>query len=92
MLRKTSKNIRFNGKSTLFFPRLVLRCLPTNERGFLCSKNGFSPSWPTQSSYRIPPGRLKDKFRGNAKREVHYAKGDHFGSWGSEVTARSEEV
>lgn len=53
-----------------FFPRLVLRCLPANERGFLCSHNGVAPSWPTQSSYRIPPGRCKDKFGGDAERFI----------------------
>lgn len=66
VLRKTSKNPILWQIHSLFFPRQVLRCLPTNECGFLCSHNGVAPSWPTQSSYRIPPGRCKDKFGGDA--------------------------
>lgn len=76
----------------LLFPWPVLRCLPANECCFLCSNNGVAPSWPTQSSYRIPPGRCKDKFGGDAKREAHYAKGSCFGSQGSGVTAWAGEL
>jgi len=91
VLRKLSKNIRFNGKSTLFFHDQFLdACLLMNTAFCAQTMELFSPGAPNPLTESHQGDA--EKFRGYTKREVHYAKGNCFGSWGSEVTARSEEV
>lgn len=55
------------------------------------SANEVAPSWPTQSSYNIPPGRCEDKTGGGAKGVMPFA-GNCFSSQRSEMTVRSEQL
>lgn len=89
MLRKPSKNICFNGKSTHLVPMTGYdACLLMNTA---FSANEVAPSWPTQSSYNIPPGRCEDKTGGGAKGVTPFA-GNCFSSQRSEMTVRSEQL